>query len=402
MKKIFLIIIFLFTLTSFVVPSKAEAVDWWPIVPCGLNQQPEGATLMDKTPDGKLVPHDYTKPCSRCDTLRFVDNMMKWFMFIFIPIIATIFITIAGLKILVGRGSPGSYGEAKKLFQTTLGGVAIVFGAWLITNAILQTLARDNVSENWWEITCVDDGPPFSSSTSTSTSTSTATSTSTGTSTVTPTPSGNCTGVICKDSSLNVCADNTSASCYESAVNKWDPQILAATRNNIIGSGIDTVALVKAIMSQESGGRVNITSYDGSSHGIMQIQVATANANKQGCTTDNITADWLKTEKNVQASICIAINYVKNSLVQDCGTDIKDIAAGYNGGGAGKGACGLSTSCKSCSVCGTDATRRWECPWDGSDGEHKICNVDRSDTGFSQTRKYAPSVSYCYKKFGGK
>ena len=221
-----------------------------------------------------------------------------------------------------------------------------------------------------------------------------------------PPVGGNCSGVQCSDSNLNVCGQNTSANCSESAVNKWDTQIKAAAANNQVGSGIDTVALVKAIMSQESGGRTDQTSFEGTSHGIMQMRPETANQYKSGCTSANITAAWLKDQNNVQANICVAINYMK-SLLGPCGTEIRNIAAGYNGGGAAKGACAASTSCASCSMCGNETTRRWECLWDGPDGEHKSCNVERKDptTGrpdnFSQTRKYAPSVAYCYTKFGG-
>ncbi|MEK7603755.1 MAG: transglycosylase SLT domain-containing protein, partial [Patescibacteria group bacterium] len=134
--------------------------------------------------------------------------------------------------------------------------------------------------------------------------------------------------------------------------------------------------------------------------GIMQLLPATANRFKTGCASANITCGWLNDANNVQTNVCIAINYLK-SLSGSCGTSVRNLAAGYNGGGGNLGACDASVSCASCSMCGTEKTLRWECTWDGADGEHKVCNVDRAGGSFSETRKYAPKVAYCYSKFGG-
>lgn len=407
MKRYTLILFLILSISIFAVPQVSEAVSWWPIVPCGLNQPTNGETPLDPS---------YYEPCSRCDMFRFVDNMIKLLLTVVVPAGATIMFIWAGVKILTGQGSPESFKSARAMLWTTIQGVAIIFGAWLITNAILQTLARTtldvngnpvSVAGNWWQITCVEDtaggGPGPTGPGPTSGTPGPTTTVPTPTVTTPPVPQGTCTGVQCSDSNINVCADAPSANCSESGVNAWDTQIRAAAQNNQIGSGINTVAMVKAVMSQESGGRTNLTSYDGTSHGIMQMQVETASSFKSGCTTDTITTAWLKDSNNVQASICISINYMR-SLIGQCGADIKDIAAGYNGGGAGKGACGLSTSCASCSICGNEPTRRWECPWDGPDGEHKVCNVDRRNSpgqldNFNQTRVYAPKVSYCYNKY---
>lgn len=212
-------------------------------------------------------------------------------------------------------------------------------------------------------------------------------------STSTVPPGGTCTGAVCSDSNLNICGQNTSTNCLESGVNAWNAQIQAATSGKSICSGVNPVKMVKAIMSQESGGNINAS--NGESVGLMQMKPRTAEAYKSGCTTANIDAAWLKNPDNAQASICIAVNYLK-SLSGTCGCNARHIAAAYNGGPS---ACAASTSCASCSMCGAEPTKRWECLWEGPDGEHKTCNVDRAGGSFSETRVYVPEVSYCYGKF---
>lgn len=202
-----------------------------------------------------------------------------------------------------------------------------------------------------------------------------------------------CQGAVCSDSNLNICGQNTSTNCLESKVNAWNTQIQAATSGKSICSGVDTVKMVKAIMSQESGGDIGAS--NGDSVGLMQMKPSTADAYKSGCTTANIDAAWLKNSANAQASICIAVNYLK-SLVSSCGCNVRHLAAAYNGGPS---ACSASQSCASCSTCGTEKTKRWECLWEGPDGEHKTCNVDRTTGSYHETRVYVPEVSYCYGKF---
>lgn len=204
-------------------------------------------------------------------------------------------------------------------------------------------------------------------------------------------------GTECLDSFAPICGPTTAA-CYQSDVNRWNAQISAAISGKQVCSGVDTGKLIKAIISQESNGDPNKTASDGKSYGILQLKPATANQFKSGCTSANIDANWLKSSNNIQTSVCIAVNYLK-SLVSSCGCDVRQLAAGYNGGGGNEGACGLSESCASCSACGSDKTRRWECLWDGPDGEHKSCNIDNKQGNYSVTRRYVPKVQYCYGRF---
>lgn len=213
-----------------------------------------------------------------------------------------------------------------------------------------------------------------------------------------------CTGVTCSDANLDICG-SIYANCSLTNVAKWNSQIDAASKNRTICSLITTTRMVKAIMSQESGGKINSISGAGAG-GLMQLLPATANQYKGNCgVTDNITLDWLTNKDNAEKQICIAIEYMK-SLVGSCGCSVSNIAAGYNGGGGRLGACSQSTNCGpeaatdngECLACSNqEFTRRWQCLWD--DNKHTKCNVDNSNGSFNETRKYAPKVNYCYDQF---
>ena len=100
--------------------------------------------------------------------------------------------------------------------------------------------------------------------------------------------------------------------------------------------------------------------------------------------TDVISVAWLANEANWEKSICIASKYVQ-SLATPCGTSIRNIAAGYNGG---SGVCSASVSCSGDTNCAGVSVQKWECLYD--DSAHKQCN-----SGYANTRKYAGNVLYC-------
>ena len=369
--------LFISILTLLLLPSIAFAIDipGWPLVPCGLSQdRPETPNINE------------SKTCGRCDLFQLLKNLVDFVIGGLMPPLAVLLFVWAGFLILLRGANPGLYAQGQTIFKNTFYGIIILLSAWMITNTLILSVgAKYNNAGNWWQFTCTEPAPISPPVITPPTG---------------PTSIGNCTGVTCSDSNLNICGQDSSANCSESQVNRWDSQIRTAAANNQVGSGINTVALIKAIISQESGGRTNVNASDGLSYGIMQLRPTTANQFKSGCTSANITPTWLNDENNVQASVCIAINYLK-SLVGSCGATVRNLAAGYNGGGAEKGACDISQSCASCSACGTERTRRWECLWDGSDGEHRVCNVDRTGSSFNATRRYVPKVSGCYAKFGG-
>jgi branched-subunit amino acid transport protein AzlD len=428
MKKFFLflsVFILIFSFFKFLSPNFVFAADTTKhagLVKCGL----------DFTDPDILAQtgYDTQTPCQICDITILLSDVINFLVTILVPSIATLLFLIAGFMIILGGASPGTIGKGKTMFKNTVIGLLIVYSSWLIANTILQSLAgNNNISGSWFTIVCKN--PSTTGTTGTApiagqkyycNSSNICVADANGSYTTSNcdgkcqsvVSTGTCTGQkTCSDAGVNVCQPNTSASCYNSAVNQWNDQIIAGTSGISICSGIDTVKMIKAIMSQESNGVTGKQSFNGSSYGIMQLRPDTANAFKSGCTTDNIDAAWLLSsdKKNIQASICIAANFIR-FLVSGCGCDVRQLAAGYNGGANGvSGACDVSSDCGpsagsgTCSVCanqGSRPTKRWECLYE--DTGHTSCNIDRVDSSgqpanFSQTRVYAPKVEYCYGKF---
>jgi len=389
------------------------------IVKCGLNFQ---------DPDLLKEGVDTSKPCEVCDILVLASSTINFLVSTIFPAIATLLFLFAGFLIIIGGAEPSQVQKGKEIFKTTVYGLLIIYSSWLVANSVLKSLAGDNdVSNSWNTIVCTNPAvsvqPPSQPAQKYSCVNNQCAPISGGdytdsncggkcTAVPPPVSVGTCTGVTCKNSKgvedKLICGPNTGANCFKSAVNNWNNQIAAGTAGLSICSGVDTVKLVKAIMSQESNGVPGKTSFNGSSYGIMQMQISTANNNKAGCTTDNIDANWLLSSDpaKIQASICIATKYLA-TVANDCGCNPRQIAAGYNGGSLGLGACNVSSNCGpvaaadggQCSMCANETgfVRRWECLWD--DNKHQVCNVNRSDGSFAQTRVYAPSVEYCYSQF---
>ena len=105
MRK-YLTILILVVPLIFVLPRQAAAVDWFPLVPCGLNTQPANATRQDVDADGKPIgPHDYTQPCNQCLLIELGKNVIDMTFFAIVPSVGTLMFLIAGFIILFNAHS---------------------------------------------------------------------------------------------------------------------------------------------------------------------------------------------------------------------------------------------------------------------------------------------------------
>ncbi len=211
-------------------------------------------------------------------------------------------------------------------------------------------------------------------------------------------PGDMCAGVQCEDSGIDTYQPDPRADC--TIKGDWDKAIdWAFIRAGSIGSDIDTKKMVRAIMATESHGKISSVSKAGAC-GLMQIVPGTGKAFATMCGADfneASTCDFYTNPANAAKSICIAIG-VMNSLFRNCGKDIRNIAAAYNGDDA----CSPSVHCGShagpgeCKVNAnqTGETKRWECLWD--DAAHTTCNAKKQGGNFLETRKYVPKVLKCY------
>lgn len=196
-------------------------------------------------------------------------------------------------------------------------------------------------------------------------------------------PTTSAGSVTCPQSGTNLCEP-----AYRQCANPSCAQFAGMAAANATGNA--SANLLKALIVQESSCAArptDLVGFDGKSAGPIHLTPATANNFKGPCSvSENITLGWLADKANWNKSICIAAQYI-NSLTSKCGTNVRNLAAGYN---AGPGRCDNSASCGSDTSCDASYTkvRQWECLYD--DSAHQVCNG-----GLISTRKYADNVLYC-------
>lgn len=190
----------------------------------------------------------------------------------------------------------------------------------------------------------------------------------------------------------------------------WLPILQQVAQQYPISSDVNTAKFLETIMKIESfGGRMDALSSQGSC-GLMQFQPATANLYAALCGIDHpITCGWLRgftlepgeTRDTVaRASFCMAAQFAASMRNGSCfGGQIRDLAAGYNGGGGcdssvrTDNALAQSLSCPEAD-CSLRPTLRYECLWENL--AHTTCNERPGHGGFGETRRYVAKFNACY------
>lgn len=110
-----------------------------PIVPCGMGENA-----------------DQPVRCDKCQLLHLLRHLIDIVLIFVAPVLGTLFFIVAGVMIMLGGDNPGMLSRGKSMFKNTFIGVVIIFMAWLITNTLIQTLAKAGaVGEgNWWTFSC--------------------------------------------------------------------------------------------------------------------------------------------------------------------------------------------------------------------------------------------------------
>ena len=128
MKKS-LIIILPFLLLSF------SAVQAAGLVPCGGHGEPS---------------------CTFCHFFELINNIVRFVMFNLVPVIAVLMLVFGGVMFLFAGAKPEMLMKAKGIITSTVVGLVIVFGAWVIVNTILtKTGIIDTPSIlEWYNIDC--------------------------------------------------------------------------------------------------------------------------------------------------------------------------------------------------------------------------------------------------------
>ena len=193
------------------------------------------------------------------------------------------------------------------------------------------------------------------------------------------------TGITCTQTGMNLCEP-----LYQPCTNPNCAKLagMAASAAATIGGGA-SAALIKAIIMNESSCGINVVGDGGASCGPMQVSVTNANKYRAKCgITTTMTCGWLAAEANWPKAICLGAAYLDAVSKSVCGTSVRNIAAGYNGG---FGACAASADCASDTSCSGAAVQRWECLYE--DSAHTVCNGGAKS--YISTRNYATHALYC-------
>jgi len=349
-------------------PAVAQAVDWIPIVPCGLNGQ---------------------EACKPCHIFQTIKNLFDLILYGITGPIAAFMIVWAGGMMLLGGGDPGLYSKGKTMLQNTLIGVTIILLSWVMTNFLIKSLIRGGQGDNWNQFTCPAGLSAIAPIETTLPSGGPAAPALPAPTTLVP----KFAGVPTYQDTFDICENNVKCP---------DPGSCPKFKEPLQKAG-GNAKILEAIMLNESSCLINPRPSGAGAYGIMQMKPATAATFRENCDLyekkpdgsyeldkdgnkipENIDAAWLQSELNLEKIICAASAFV-DTLKAACGSNPLNIAAGYNGG---PGACAPSVSCASLPSCVGGAMRRWECTWDN------IAHTN-PNRGYVETRKYAPKVAAC-------
>ncbi|KPJ56749.1 hypothetical protein AMJ49_04040 [Parcubacteria bacterium DG_74_2] len=126
------------------VDGSSETVEYKGIVPCG------------KPVD--LVGIDCCiLPCTLCHFFVMFDNIIDFFMFNLVPVIAVLMLVFGGFIFLISGESPRNVEWGRSIITSTIKGLVIIFAAWLIVNTffvLIKVSDWTDLKSGWFQVEC--------------------------------------------------------------------------------------------------------------------------------------------------------------------------------------------------------------------------------------------------------
>lgn len=96
------------------------------------------------------------RPCNWCDFFQLIINIINFLLFSIAPPLAVLFISIAGLILIVGHFFPGyievdKVNLAKNILITVVFALGLMYGAWLLVDLFFKIFAP---GFNWKNLPC--------------------------------------------------------------------------------------------------------------------------------------------------------------------------------------------------------------------------------------------------------
>lgn len=114
------------------------------LVPCGRIDDP-------KTPD-----INEGRPCTACDLLVLLQNVLK-FAFVIAFLIVVGFIVYGGFRWIFSGGKEQNIKAGQQIITNAIIGIVIILTAWIIVNTIFWFIARaggKDYTGTWYKIEC--------------------------------------------------------------------------------------------------------------------------------------------------------------------------------------------------------------------------------------------------------
>ena len=90
-----------------------------------------------------------TNPCGICDLFKLVSIIVNFITYNIAAPLATIMLIYGGVMLIISGGSEERKKKGLNAIWAAVWGLVIVFGAWLIVNTIINSLANNEFSGGW-------------------------------------------------------------------------------------------------------------------------------------------------------------------------------------------------------------------------------------------------------------
>jgi hypothetical protein len=94
-----------------------------------------------------LVPcgQDASCPCEISDFFTMIGRIYNFIVKMVATPLAILALTVGGIVLLISAGSPGLAGLGRKILYTTVIGMFLVYGSWIIIDLIVYTLTKHHI-----------------------------------------------------------------------------------------------------------------------------------------------------------------------------------------------------------------------------------------------------------------
>jgi len=93
-------------------------------------------------------------PCTLCHFFELIENILDFILFKLVPPVAVLMLVIGGVMFFLAAGDPANLSRAKSVITTTVIGLIIVYGAFLVIGMFLASIGlsdwTENIYESWW------------------------------------------------------------------------------------------------------------------------------------------------------------------------------------------------------------------------------------------------------------